>query len=153
MNAPKLNFPTYDFTYKKEGNKTYIFDLIRKKYVVLTPEEWVRQHIVHFLIQERNYPKAMIAVERGIRVNKLMKRCDVIVYQKNGTPLMIVECKRSSQKINQNTFYQVARYNLALKVKYLLVTNGLQHFSCLVDFEQANYSFLEDIPHWGNMTK
>ncbi|MGB0839528.1 MAG: type I restriction enzyme HsdR N-terminal domain-containing protein [Chitinophagales bacterium] len=153
MNLPTLNFPTYEFTYKQQADKTYIFDFIRKKYVLLTPEEWVRQHIVHFLIKERNYPKTMIAVERGIRVNKRMKRCDIIVYQKNGIPLMIVECKRSSQKIKQETFNQVARYNLALKVKYLLVTNGLQHFSCLVHFAQANYTFLDDIPYWETMNK
>jgi hypothetical protein len=142
----ELNFPTYQFKIKNSENTKYIFDIIRKKYVVLTPEEWVRQHTVYFLIFEKNYTQSLIAVEKQLKVNNLIKRFDVLVFNKNGLPELIVECKSPKVKIKQDTFDQIARYNLNLNAKYLVVTNGLQHYICNLDHENQRYNFLKEIP-------
>ena len=141
-----LNFPTYQFKIKSSENTNYIFDIIRKKYVVLTPEEWVRQHTLHFLISEKNYPQSLIAVEKQLKVNNLIKRFDILVFNKKGLPAVIVECKSPKIKLNQDTFDQIARYNLNLNAKYLVVTNGLQHYICNLDHENQQYNFLKEIP-------
>lgn len=143
-----LNFPTYQFKIKSSENTNYIFDIIRKKYVVLTPEEWVRQHTLHFLIFEKNYPKSLIAVEKQLKVNNLIKRFDVLVFNKNGLPELIVECKSQKIKIAQDSFDQIARYNLNLNAKYLVVTNGLQHYFCKLDHKNQQYKFLKEIPNY-----
>ena len=143
-----LNFPTYQFRIKSSENTNYIFDIIRKKYVVLTPEEWVRQHTVHFLINEKNFPKSLIAVEKQLKVNKLVKRFDVLVFNKEGLPEIIVECKSPNIKISQDTFDQIARYNLKLNANKLVVTNGIQHYFCKLDHEEQQYIFLEEIPKY-----
>lgn len=142
----KLNFPEYSFRFKNSENKVSVFDEIRKKFVVLTPEEWVRQNVVQFLIHSKKYPKSYINVERSIQINGLTKRYDAIVFYPNGTIFLAVECKAPEIKISQNTFDQIARYNLNLKARYLMVTNGLNHYFCEMDFENEKYNFLRDLP-------
>jgi hypothetical protein len=142
----KLDFPTYTFRFKNSENKPYVFDEIRKKFVVLQPEEWVRQHCVHYLINEKKYPKSLINVEKEIKINKLKKRYDIVVFNTDGSIHLIVECKAPKITIDQNTFDQIARYNLALNATYLMVTNGLNHYYCSIDFDEERYQFLKDIP-------
>jgi hypothetical protein len=144
----KLNLPTYNFKIKNNENKILIFDVIRKKYMVLTPEEWVRQHFVHFLMDEKKYPISLIALEKQLILNNLKKRSDILVFNKSGKPEIIVECKAPKVKITQATFDQIARYNLKLKATYLIVTNGLNHFFCKMDFENETYIFLQDVPDY-----
>ncbi|MGB0891301.1 MAG: type I restriction enzyme HsdR N-terminal domain-containing protein [Flavobacteriaceae bacterium] len=144
----KLNLPTYQFKLKSNENKTLIFDNLRKKYVVLTPEEWVRQHFVEFLIQEKKYPVSLIAIEKQLVINNRKKRTDILIFNSDGKPDIIVECKAPSIKITQDTFDQIARYNLKLKANYLVVTNGLQHYFCQLDTENETYVFLQEIPNY-----
>jgi len=144
----KLNLPTYKFKLKSSENKTLIFDNLRKKYLVLTPEEWVRQHYVSFLIEEKKYPVSLIALEKQLTINNRKKRTDILIFNKEGKPDIIVECKAPYIKIAQDTFDQIARYNLKLKANYLIVTNGLQHFYCKMDFEYETYIFLKEIPNY-----
>ena len=142
----KLAFPAYSFRVKSSENKTTIFDVIRKKFIVLTPEEWVRQHVVHFLIEERNYPKSLINVEKVIKVNDTTKRYDVVVFKPDGSIFLLVECKAPKVKITQHTFDQIARYNLTLKGEYQMVTNGLEHYYCQIDYQKETYHFIPEIP-------
>ncbi len=141
-----LNLPIYQFKLKQQGVRTHIFDAIRKKYVVLTPEEWVRQNFLQYLIQVKNFPASLIAVEAGLKYNQLQKRMDVLVYDKQGNPHLMVECKAPEVKITQDVFDQIARYNMVFKVKYLVVTNGINHFCCMMDYITNTYSYLEIIP-------
>ena len=143
-----LNFPKYNFRFKSNENKTLIFDIIRKKFVVLTPEEWVRQHAIHFLISEKKYPAAHINVEKQLQLNDTVKRYDIVVFNKDGSIQIIAECKAPSIKTSQKIFDQIARYNLALKSETLMVTNGLEHFFCKMDFENKKYLFLKDLPSY-----
>ena len=145
----KLNFPSYSFRFKNSENKVAIFDEIRKKFIILTPEEWVRQHVIQNLLQENNYPKSYINVEKLIKINDLSKRYDVIVFQPNGEIFLLIECKAPSINITQNTFDQIARYNLVLKAKYLMVSNGLNHYFCKMDFVNEKYIFLKKLPEFG----
>ena len=142
----KLNLPEYEFRIKREEAKTLIFDGIRKKYVVLTPEEWVRQNFIKFLKAEKKYPESLMAVEKQIKVNGNPRRFDLLIYSRKGQPNLIVEFKAPNIKITQETFDQVVRYNMVLRVEYVVVTNGLQHFACQIDYEKNSYSFLKDIP-------
>ena len=142
----KLNFPVYSFRFKNSENKVAIFDEIRKKFMLLTPEEWVRQHTVQFLLQDKKFPKSYINVEKLIKINNLSKRYDVVVFQPNGDVFLLIECKAPEVPISQNTFDQIARYNLVLKAKYLMVTNGLNHYFCQMDFENEKYIFLNELP-------
>jgi len=141
----QLNFPTYQFRFKNSENKVLIFDIIRKKFVVLQPEEWVRQNCIHYLINDKKYPKSLINVEKELKVNGLKKRYDVVVFKPNGNIQLIIECKAPSIAITQTTFDQIARYNLALNADFLMVTNGLNHYYCQMDFETEQYNFLTDI--------
>ena len=143
-----LNFPTYKFRIKSNENNYSIFDILRKKYVVLTPEEWVRQHFVHYLIHDKGYPISLIAVEKKLLVNNLVKRTDILVFNTDGKPFIIVECKAPSIAITQSAFDQIARYNLKLNANYLIVTNGLSHFYCQIDHKKEAYTFLKDIPSY-----
>lgn len=143
-----LNFPSYSFRFKNSENKTAIFDVLRKKFVHLTPEEWVRQHVVHFLIEEKNYPKSLLNAEKQIKLHQRLKRFDVIAFHPDGKVNLIVECKAPSVKISQDTFDQIARYNLALDADYLMVTNGLNHYYCQLDYDQEKYNFLTEIPSY-----
>ena len=142
----KLNFPVYSFRFKNSENKVAIFDEIRKKFILLTPEEWVRQHTVQFLLQDKKFPKSYINVEKLIKINDLSKRYDIVVFQPNGDIFLLIECKAPEVPISQNTFDQIARYNLVLKAKYLMVTNGLNHYFCQMDFENEKYIFLNELP-------
>ncbi|HCY97758.1 MAG TPA: restriction endonuclease subunit R [Polaribacter sp.] len=148
MKMQKLNLPNYKFKLKSNENKTLIFDNLRKKYMVLTPEEWVRQHFVQFLIEEKKYPASLIAIEKQVLVNNLKKRSDILVFNKDGNPEIIVECKAPKIKITQATFDQIARYNSKLRANFLVVTNGLSHFYCKMDFEKETYLFLKEIPDY-----
>ncbi len=144
----QLNLPTYKFNIKSSEKHTLIFDVLRKKYVVLTPEEWVRQHFVRFLIDEKQYPETLIAIEKQLTVNTLKKRSDILIFSKHGHPFIIVECKAPHIKISQDTFDQIARYNLKLNAQFLIVTNGLEHYFCQLDTENETYVFLKDIPKY-----
>ncbi|MCW8897478.1 MAG: type I restriction enzyme HsdR N-terminal domain-containing protein [Flavobacteriales bacterium] len=144
----QLNLPEYDYKVKREHDKEYIFDVIRKKYLVLTPEEWVRQHVVSFLINHKHFPKSFIVIEKGLVYNEMQKRADVLIYSQQLQPLFLVECKAPHIKISEATFEQIARYNMVFKVPYLLVTNGMSHYCCKIDFEKESYTFLEDIPDY-----
>lgn len=142
----QLNFPAYRFRFKNSENKRFIFDEIRKKFVVLQPEEWVRQHAVQFLIQEKKYASSLINVEKLLTVNGLKKRYDIVVYDTKGQVQIIVECKAPHVNITQETFDQIARYNLALQADYLMITNGIQHYYCVMDYVEKKYHFLKELP-------
>jgi len=142
----QLNLPPYKLKVKSSENKLLIFDIVRKKYIVLTPEEWVRQHYIHYLVTEKHYPISLIAVEKQLKVNTRTKRTDIVIFNTQGTPEIIVECKAPSIKISQHVFDQIARYNMELKAPYLIVTNGMFHYYCRQNFENQCYEFLKDIP-------
>ena len=144
----KLNFPKYNFRFKNNENKTLIFDIIRKKFVILTPEEWVRQHTLHFLITEKKYPVSYINVEKQLLLNDTVKRYDIIIFKNDGDVEIIIECKAPSITINQVSFDQIARYNLALNSNLLMVTNGLTHYFCKMDTKNKKYIFLRDLPKY-----
>lgn len=141
-----LNFPRYSFRFKSSENKQQIFDIIRKKFVSLQPEEWVRQHVIHFLSVDKKYPTSLINVEKTLSLNGLKKRYDIVVFNTDGSIHILVECKSPNIIISQNVFDQIARYNLKMKAEYLMVTNGLDHFYCNMNYEEEKYSFLRQIP-------
>ncbi|NRD23743.1 type I restriction enzyme HsdR N-terminal domain-containing protein [Winogradskyella litoriviva] len=144
----ELNFPKFEYRFKSTENKVSIFDVIRKKFVILQPEEWVRQHCVHFLINNKKYPKSLINVEKELTINGLKKRYDIVIFNTDGSIFLIVECKSHSIKIDQTTFDQIARYNLVLNATFLMVTNGLNHYYCEMDMDNERYSFLKSIPDY-----
>ncbi len=146
----KLNLPNYAFKLKSNEKHTLIFDELRKKNIVLTPEEWVRQHFVKYLIIEKQYPVSLIALEKQLTINNLKKRTDILIFGSDGLPNIIVECKAPHIKITQDTFDQIARYNLKLNANYLIVTNGLEHYYCQLDIKNESYIFLEEIPNYKN---
>ena len=141
-----LSLPVYDFKYTERENKKYIFDIIRKKYVLLTPEEWVRQNFIRYLLEEKGYIQSLVRVEMFFKLNRLSKRADIALFDRNGKPKVLVECKSPKIAISQVVFEQVARYNLSFKVDFLVVTNGMQHFCCKMDYEKKSYTFLKEIP-------
>jgi hypothetical protein len=141
-----LHFPVYPFTIHKNGEKFSIFDRIRKKYVALTPEEWVRQHLVWFLIEEKKYPEGRIIVEYSFTVHNRPVRCDLVVFSATGQPVLIAECKALSVSLTNLTLQQVGRYNISTHAPWLVVTNGLKHICCKVDFESEKFIFSEDFP-------
>jgi len=143
-----LNFSSYKFRVKNSQNKDLIFDLIRKKFIVLTPEEWVRQHVVNFLLKEKKYPQSHINVEKQITLNGLKKRYDIVVFNPDGSIQLLVECKAPEVKITQEVFDQIARYNLDLDATYLMVTNGLLHYYCQMRKNEEKYHFLKQIPEF-----
>lgn len=142
----KLNYPSYTFKLKTNENKTLIFDIVRKKYVTLTPEEWVRQHTIHYLFKEKNYPISLMTVEKQLKIRTLRKRIDIVSYTNDGIPFLIVECKAPSVQISQDTFDQIARYNLKLKAQILMVTNGISHYYCVMNHKKQAYEFLSELP-------
>jgi predicted type IV restriction endonuclease len=147
-----LNFPEYKFKMIQKSQKRFIFDKIRKRYVVLTPEELVRQNMIQYLISEKQYPLALIAVEMPLKVNNTQKRSDVVVYGRDGKPKLIVELKAPNITISQKTFDQIARYNMPLKVNYLIVSNGKQHYCCLYNHKLINYQYLKQIPDFSQIS-
>lgn len=131
---------------KKEEGKVWIFDIIRKKYIVLTPEEWVRQHFVHFLIKELNYPKSLFRIEGALAYNRMQKRSDILIRDREGKPWMLVECKAPDIKLTQRAFNQIAVYNMTIGAKFLAVTNGMVHFCCEAPKPGEDTRFLPDFP-------
>lgn len=144
----KLNFSSYSFRFKNSENKTYIFDIIRKKFLLLTPEEWVRQHVLNYLIEDLKYPKSLINVEKLVNVNGLKRRYDIVVFKSDGSLFLLVECKAPEVQISQATFDQIAQYNFVLKAENLMITNGLNHYFCQMDFENEKYVFLKELPEF-----
>ncbi len=147
----RLNLPTYSFNIKSEGERKYIFDGIRRKYILLTPEEWVRQNFIRYLSEEKKYPLSLFGVEMHFRINKLSKRGDIILFDRKGEAKVIVECKAPGVRINQKAFDQIARYNIKFRVDYLIVTNGMQHYCCRMDYEKGTYAYLEEIPAFDDL--
>jgi hypothetical protein len=144
----KLNLPEYTFRLQRSAKGVQIFDAIRKKFVALTPEEWVRQNFIQYLVEEKKYPVSLIAVETGLKYNRLQKRSDITIYDRKGVLWMIIECKAPEVKISQATFDQIATYNMSGKTKtrYLGVTNGLKHYCCELKISENSYDFLKDFP-------
>ena len=146
----RLNLPEYKFRVQNTEKGVRIFDFIRKKFIILTPEEWVRQNFIQYIIKEKKYPSSLVAVETGLKYNRLKKRSDITVYDKKGIVWMIIECKAPEVKISQDTFQQVAVYNMSgrSKTRFLAVTNGLKHYCCEMNYEQDKYDFLKDFPEF-----
>lgn len=144
----QLNLPGYEYKLKKTEGKIFIYDVIRRKYVLLTPEEWVRQHFINYMIHYLNYPKALIRVEGGLKFNRLRKRSDIVVYNQTGDPWMVVECKSPEQKIDQQVLQQVSVYNSSVRATYVGATNGLIHYCCVVNHEEKITQPLEHFPSY-----
>ena len=143
-----LNLPVIDSKLSEEGGKVFIFDVFRKKKVLLTPEEWVRQHFAHYLISQLHYPKSLMKIESGLKYNKLAKRSDIVVYSNNGVPLILVECKSYQNKLDQKVLEQVSLYNKTLKAPYLAVSNGLCHYFFEIDFKRHGFRRLSMLPEY-----
>jgi len=148
-----LNFPAFEVRTGTDGNRTLIFDSVRRKYVALTPEEWVRQHLIHYLITQKGYPATLISVETPLKYARVGKRSDVLVNDCNGKPLMLAECKAPEVAVAQKVFEQIAIYNLAIQAPCLLVTNGLQHYCMAAATDHAPARFLNEVPVYGNLLK
>jgi len=143
-----LNLPTYFFRIREKDGKKIIFDDFRRKWVALTPEEWVRQNFIRYLIEEKHYPTALISVEQSLRLNQQNFRADAVIYSKTGDPFIIIECKAPEVKISQQVFDQMIPYNIELQAKFLMVTNGINHYCCVIDKEKVTYTFLPEIPDY-----
>ncbi|HYW94381.1 MAG TPA: type I restriction enzyme HsdR N-terminal domain-containing protein [Bacteroidales bacterium] len=148
-----LNLPTYSFKIKSEEGQDYIFDPFRRKYVRLTPEEWVRQNFAAYLVDEKAYPSSRIVMEKSLSYNKMVKRCDILTFDRTGHPLLLVECKAPGVKLRPEVFDQIAVYNMVFRVAYLVVTNGLKHYCCKVDFDSRDIHFLTDIPMYTDIDR
>ena len=146
-----LNLPAFEAKIAQREGKNVIFDVLRRRYVALTPEEWVRQHFTNFLLKEKGYPQGLLANEIQINLNGTKKRCDTVLYRRDLTPQMIVEYKAPSVEITQAVFDQITRYNMVLKVDYLVVSNGLEHYICRMDYDDKKYLFLEEIPDYSDL--
>jgi hypothetical protein len=144
----RLNLPTYSFKLKSVDGRNLIFDEIRRRYVVLTPEEWVRQNFIRYLIIEKSYPPSLLALEKQFAYNKMVKRSDILVFNRKGIPVLMIECKAPGVNVNQEVFDQIALYNLKFNVPYLVVTNGIHHYCCKYELSQGRYRFLEEIPDY-----
>ena len=149
----KLNLPPFELKVKKQNNKDYIFDRLRKQFTRLTPEEYVRQHFINYLIEHKNYSEALMANEVMIEVGNLKKRCDTVLYDRFMNPMLVVEYKSPAVKITQETFDQIVMYNTTLQVPWLIVSNGLQHFCCKIDYESGGYRFEVEIPNYSDLKK
>lgn len=144
----RLNLPSYETKFQEKGGKQLIFDFLRRKYVALTPEEWVRQHFTHYLVEQKGYPRGLMANEMELRLGEKRLRCDTLLYNRNLQPQMIIEYKAPTIQLQQRVFDQITAYNILLHVDYLVVSNGLQHYCCRMDYEHHSYAFLRDIPHY-----
>ncbi len=147
----KLNLPEYSFKVRKGDNTLYIFDPLRKKELVLTPEEWVRQNLIQYLIKEKSYPSGLISIEAGIKLNTLQKRYDILFYSNKGWPLVLVECKAPEVSIGKNVFEQILAYNSQVKAPFLIVSNGLHHY-CLKRSTDNKFRFQNNIPDYSDIT-
>lgn len=148
-----LNFPEYNFKTDHKDGQTSIFDPLRKRYVHLTPEEWVRQHLIRYLIEEKVVPFTLIASEKRVLVNGLKQRFDLLVFAKTGHPLMICECKSPDIRLSEDTFHQAIRYNLTLKAHFLLISNGLEHHAAFIDYDTVQLKYLTQIPTYQEMNE
>jgi hypothetical protein len=146
-----LNLPTYLFRIKEDQGKKYIFDEVRRRFVSLTPEEWVRQNMIRFLISAKNFPLQLMSIEKGFRHQRRKLRYDLLIYNRSGQPAMIIECKAPGVEINQQVFDQVVRYNMNYNASYLLITNGIKHYCCSYNIENQQYRFLQDIPDFSTL--
>jgi predicted type IV restriction endonuclease len=144
----QLNLPVFETNIIEKDGKKYIFDILRHKFVKITPEEWVRQHFIHYLIEHKHYPLSLLANEVEIELNKTKKRCDSVLYKRDLSAQMIIEYKAPDINIAQKVFDQIARYNMVLRVDYLIVSNGMKHYCCKIDYENRSYSFLSEIPDY-----
>ncbi len=142
----KLNLPAIDVELKQSEDKIFIFDFLRKRFVVLTPEEWVRQHFLHYLINHLQYPRSLIKVEGGLIFNTLQKRSDIVVFNRQGTPWMVIECKAPELKLSSRTIQQASTYNHSLKAKYIVITNGMSSVCCEVDWANSRTVVLDAMP-------
>jgi hypothetical protein len=147
----RLNLPEFEFKVKKADGKLWIFDSIRRKDVVLTPEEWVRQHFINYMINHLHYPKTLIRIEGGLKYNQLSKRADLVIYDRAGAPWMVVECKSADQEVNESTVRQASVYNHTMKAKYLVVTNGMKHYCAAIDWEKHGYQMLITMPEFDDL--
>ncbi|MFV0418287.1 MAG: type I restriction enzyme HsdR N-terminal domain-containing protein [Dysgonomonas sp.] len=147
----QLNLPPFDINVKKTDGKFSVFDKLRRRFVTLTPEEWVRQHFINYLITEKGYSPSLIANEIQINLNNQKRRCDSVVYNRELSPIMIIEYKAPEVNVTQEVFDQIVRYNIVLKVKYLIVSNGLRHYCCKMDYETQSFEYLSDIPSYRDL--
>lgn len=146
-----LNLPNYEAKISTRNGKAIIYDIIRKRFIALTPEEWVRQNFIHYLINHKGYPLALMANEVELNLNGMKKRCDTVLYNRTLQPRMIIEYKAPHIEINQKVFTQISHYNFVLKVDYLIVSNGRNHYCCLINYEQKSYTFLKEIPDYTSL--
>jgi len=149
----EINLPRYEIKFREQCGKRQIFDFLRRKYVALTPEEWVRQHFVHYLVSQKGYPKGLLANEVELVVGKKKLRCDTLLYNRLLKPQMIIEYKSPEIELTQRVFDQITVYNFLLHVEYLIVSNGRQHYCCRMDYDQRSYQFLRDIPDYAVLNK
>lgn len=149
----ELNLPSCELKIREHGAKTEVFDVIRKKYVVLTSEEWVRQHFIHYLVHYRQVPPTLIVVESALMFNRLKKRSDIVVFNTKGKPCLVVECKAPGVAVSQNVFDQAAMYNMTLRVPYLVITNGMDHYACRIDHEKESFTFMKECPSFIELNK
>jgi len=147
----QLNLPPYNVQMSLKNGRHVIFDVLRRKYVALTPEEWVRQHFVHYLIEHKNYPKGLLGNEVELRIGEKRLRCDTVLYSQTLQPLMIIEYKSPEIEVTQRVFNQISTYNMLLHVDYLIVSNGLQHYCCKMDYDQGTYRFLREVPDYSEV--
>lgn len=147
----KLNFPSSDLRIREVNNRKEIFDPLRKKFVLLTDEEWVRQNLISYLATDRKVPLSMMASERGLLVNNMPKRFDLLIFSTDGNPLMIIECKAPHVSVDEEVFYQAARYNITLQVEYLLITNGMEHHCIKINYNTGETKFLKEIPLYSEL--
>ena len=146
-----LNLPHHPFKITMKAEQYFIFDEVRKKHLVLTPEEWVRQHFIHYLIKEKKFPKSLIQIEGGLNLNQLQKRTDIVIFNNSGQRIMVIECKAPSVKMSQAVFDQASRYNSVHKAKWLVVTNGLVHCYAQIDHLASSFQFFEELPLYGDL--
>ncbi len=147
----KLNLPEYEFRFRQEEESRFVLDIFRKRYVMFTPEEEVRQRFARYIIEEKEFPTALIMTEYSLKLNEMVRRCDILVHKPAGHPAVLVECKAPEVKITQDTFDQVARYNLVFNVKYLMVTNGLKHYCCYLDFATRKVEFMKEVSLYNDL--
>lgn len=147
----ELNLPSFDIRLQRDDEGVKIFDRLRKKFIILTPEEWVRQHFVNYLINHKGFPESLMANEIGITLNGTRRRCDTVVFDKHGSPMVIVEYKASSIVISQSTFDQIVRYNMVLHARYLIVSNGMNHYCCRIDYDNMSYDFMKEVPDYADL--
>lgn len=147
----RLNLPPYEIKTRQQDGRQYILDVLRRKFIALTPEEWVRQHFIHYLINHKGYPSALLANEVELKIGQKKLRCDSVLYTRQLAPRMIMEYKSPSVQITQKTFNQIFAYNTLLHADYLVVSNGMTHYCCRIDYENKSYTFLQDMPEYKDL--